>query len=218
MRSSRDRTMPAAVDRREFLCAAGSAAFAGSVLGPRPALATSPPPHIPAGTPLKTIEGDGHMQLPAGAVGRLGSSRMRVPGRVNALQFSPRGNPLVAASGSELRAWDPRTGKVLFCLGYPQRASVSAGRLTSVDSFALLVQPESGGKFEIRHYSFGNGKSLNESPPLDLGQTQHTAFSLDGSLMAVIRQEALYLYDARGAVKWHEALPPAAAGGICFFP
>jgi len=210
--------MPPAVDRREFLCVAGNLAFGASITGSGSARATSPPPPVPGGTALKTIAGDGIDPLPAGAKGRLGSPRMRVPGHVNALQFSPRGNTLVAASGSEIRAWDPSTGKILFRLGYPERASISGGRLTSVDSFALLVQPDAGGKHEIRHYSFGNGKLLSESPPLELGQVQHCAFSLDGAMMAVIRQEALYLYDGKGTVKWHEALPPAAAGGICFLP
>ena len=209
--------MSAAADRREFLRAAGHFALGMSVLDPESLHATSPPPRVPAGTGLKTIEGEGLMPLPAGAKGRLGSPRMRVPGHVNAIQFAPRGHTLVAASGSEIRAWDPRTGKVLFRLGYPQNASISGGRLTSVDSFALLVQPDTGGKFEIRHYAFGNGKSLSESPPLDLGQAQHTAFSMDGSLVAVVRQEALHVYDAKGTEKWKEPLPPAAVGGCCFF-
>jgi WD40 repeat protein len=210
--------MPTDFDRRKFLRAAGHMTLGTVAFWPGVTSAKSPPPPPPKGTPLKVIEGDGVLPLPAGATTRLGDPRLRVPGDVNAVQFSPRGTTLVAASGSELRAWDPRTGRILFRVKYPERASVNSGRLTSADTFALLVQPEVGDKFEIRQYAFGTGKSVTESPSLTLGHPQHTAFSLDGTLVAIVRTDRLDLYDAKGVEKWHETLPPNAIGGCRFFP
>src|SRR6187200_482684 len=100
--------MAAAPDRRDFLSAAGQLVVAA-------AAATSPPPSAPKpGAGLSVISGDGLIPLPLGATRRLGTERMRVPGDLKAVQFSPKGDTLVGAGREELRAWDPRTGKVLF--------------------------------------------------------------------------------------------------------
>ncbi|HKB00928.1 MAG TPA: WD40 repeat domain-containing protein [Gemmataceae bacterium] len=206
--------MSAAPDRRDFLAAAGQLVF-GAVTA-----ATSPPPPISKpGDPLRVIEGDGLVPLPTGAVRRLGTERMRIAGDLKAVQFSPKGNVLIGAGREELRAWDPRTGKVLFRFKYPEGASVDAGRLTSRDTIAVLVRSHSGNKCEVRSYAFGTGKSAGHSPPLDLDYSQHTAFSTDGSLLFVVRQEAACLYDgATGKEKWRDALPAEAVGGCRFFP
>src|SRR4051812_27989840 len=111
--------MAAAPDRRDFLSAAGQLVV-GAV-----AAATSPPPPAPkSGAGLSVISGDGLITLPLGAARRLGAERMRIPGDLKAVQFSPKGDTLVGAGREELRAWDPRTGKVLFRLKYPEGASV----------------------------------------------------------------------------------------------
>jgi WD40 repeat protein len=199
-----------APDRRTFLQSA-----AGLAIGTTPLLATSPPP--PSGkteVALKSAEGEGLLPLPPGAVRRLGDPRMRIPGHVNALQFSPRGTTLVSASSSELRGWDPKTGKVLFRLAYPSEGSVDSGRLTSRDTFALLVRPNSGAQYEFRHYEFGTGKLLAKSPGVRIEQTQHTAYSVDGTRMAVVHNESLCLHDtATGAEKWRAPIPAEAVGG-----
>jgi WD40 repeat protein len=206
--------MPPAPDRRDFLSAAGQLVF-GAVAG-----ATSPPvPVSKPGDPLKVLEGDGLVALPPGAVRRLGTQRMRVPGDLKAVQFSPKGNTLVGAGREELRGWDPRTGKVLFRFKYPEGASIDAGRLTSRDTIAVLARSHTGNKCEVRYYAFGTGKSAGYSPPLDLDYSQHTAFSADGSLLLVVRQEAVCLFDgATGKEKWRDTLPPEAVGGCRFFP
>jgi WD40 repeat protein len=208
--------MPTRPDRRDFLHAAGCLAA-----GVATARATSPPPKPTPkdGVGLKILEGDGTPDLPSGAVRRLGATRMRVTGYVNKLQFSPRGTTLVAASGKELRAWDPVTGRVKFRLGYPDNASIDSGRLTDRDTFVLLVRPHSASKFQIRDYEFGTGKLLGQSPEFDLANTQHNAFSRDGRLMAVIRSDGLALHDAAtGVEKWRDLLPVESIGGCLFFP
>lgn len=191
-------------DRREFLGLALPLA-----IGVVTADATSPPPPNPPkkGDALKAATGSEVLPLPAGASGRLGSPRMRVNGHVNKAQFAPKGNVLVAAS-SELRGWDPNTGKVVFRLAYPDNTSIDAGRLTTRDTFVLLIRAQSGNAFEIRHYSFEGGKLLAWTPPMSISQGQHTAFSADGKLMAIVLQEGLRLYDTEnGAQLWHESLP-----------
>src|SRR5438105_2622490 len=142
------------LDRREFFGLTLPLA-----IGVVAADATSPPPPNPPkkGDKLKAADGPEMLPLPTGAAGRLGSPRMRVNGYVNKAQFSPKGNVIVAAS-SELRGWDPNTGKVVFRLAYPDDTSIDAGRLTTRDTFVLLIRADSGNAHEIRHYAFDGGK------------------------------------------------------------
>jgi WD40 repeat protein len=207
--------MSVALDRRALLSAAGHLALGAVAVG----ASSAPRPQPKAEDGLKLAAGEGLLPIPSGATGRLGDPRLRVQGYLNALQYSPRGTALVAASGDELRAWNPRTGKVLFRLDYPEGASVDAGRLTSRDTFALLVRPHSGNKLEFRHYAFGTGKHIAHTPPLDLDHAQQTAFSTDGTLAAIVRQQGFCLFDTvTGKEKWREVLPPEAVGGCRFFP
>ena len=159
------------------------------------------------------------MPLPAGAARRLGDPRMRIPGHINALQFSPTGTTLVSATSGELRGWDPRTGKVLFRLDFPSDGSVDSGRLTSRDTFLLMVRPNSGQSHELRQYAFGTGKLVSRSPGLKFDNSQRTAFAADGTLMAAVHNEALAVHDtATGKEKWRESLPAEAVTDCQFFP
>jgi WD40 repeat protein len=206
-------------DRRTFLQAAGRlgaglvAANSGAALGD-----SLPPPMPPEGA-LKPLDGTGIMPLPAGAARRLGDPRMRILGHINALQFSPKGTTLVSATSGELRGWDPRTGKVLFRLNFPSEASVDSGRLTSRDTFLLMVRPNSGQSHELRQYAFGTGKLVSRSPGLKIDNSQRTAFAADGALMAAVHNEALSVHDtATGKEKWRESLPAEAVTDCQFFP
>jgi WD40 repeat protein len=137
---------------------------------------------------------------------------------LNAIRFTPTGTTLVAATSGELRGWDPRTGKVKFRLNYPEGGSVNSGRVTSRDEFALIVNSSTGHKPEFRYYSF-TGKYIAHSPPLAMEDSQHTAFSADGSLAAIVHQGAFAVYEgATAKEKWRESLPPEAVGGCWFFP
>jgi WD40 repeat protein len=206
-----------APDRRTFLWTAGRLALGAGALATRSALGDSLPPVM---TPdaLKPAEGDGVLALPAGAARRLGDTRMRIPGHINGFRISPKGTTLITATSGELRGWDPKTGKVLFRLGFPNEAWVDSGRLTTDDCLALLVRPNSGSSYESRRYEFGTGKLLTRSPSLTLDSTQHTAFSADGKLLAAVHNEALCLRDAAtGAEKWREGLPAQSVGDCQFF-
>jgi WD40 repeat protein len=204
-----------APDRRTFLQAAGQLA-AG--LAAADAFCTSPPPGNPNAS-LEPLGGDGQLALPAGALRRLGDPRMRILSSIKALQFSPKGTTLVSATAGELRGWDPRTGKVLFRLNFPGDASIDSGRLTSRDTFGLLVRPHAGNSQEFRQYAFGTGKLVSRSPELKFQNTQRTAYAPDGTLMVAVENGALAVHDtATGAEKWRETLSAEQVTDAYFFP
>jgi WD40 repeat protein len=206
-------------DRRTFLRAAGHLGVGVAAANAATALGDSLPPPTPPEGALKRLEGTGVMPLPAGAARRLGDTRMRILGHINALQFSPTGTTLVSATSGELRGWDPRTGKVLFRLDFPAGVSVDSGRLTSRDTFLLMVRPNSGQSQELRQYAFGTGKLVSRSPGLKFDNSQRTAFAADGTLMVVVHNEALSVHDtATGKEKWRQPLPADAVPDCQFFP
>jgi WD40 repeat protein len=206
-----------APDRRTFLYAAGQLAV-GIAAADAGAVFAQDPPKDP-NAPLQSLDGDGQLALPPGAVRRLGDPRMRILGSIKALQFSPKGTTLVSAMGGELRGWDPRTGKVLFRLNFPSDASVDSGRLTSRDTFALLIRPHAGNSQEFRQYAFGTGKLVSRSPALKFQNAERTAYSPDGTLMAAVENGAFAVHDtATGTEKWREALSGERVTDAHFFP
>jgi WD40 repeat protein len=209
-----------APDRRTFLSSAGCLSLGTTILdavsdAAMAVVATSGKP----GAGLKPHDGDGLLALPAGAVRRLGDQRMRILSNINALQFSPKGTTLVSATSGELRGWDPRTGRVLFRFYFPADSSVDSGRLTSRDTFVLMVRLDAGGGQELRQYAFGTGKLVSRSPSTKFENHQHTAYSVDGGRLAVVHNEALCLHDTiTGTEKWREPLPAQSVGDCQFFP
>jgi WD40 repeat protein len=204
------------LDRRDFLRAAVPLGLSAAMLE-----ATSPPPIPPpkVGDTLKEVTTDEVLKLPAEAAYRLGQPRLRIPGYVNAIQFSPRGTTLVGASGTEIRAWDPATGKVKFRVSYPEGSSVDAGRLTNRDTFTLMLHSNTGSQLRICHYEFGTARLVAVSKPLSLAQGQSMVFSLDGRLAASAGQDGLSLFDAvTGDMKWNVKLAADSVGTCEFFP
>jgi WD40 repeat protein len=206
-----------APDRRTFLQAAGQLAAGIAAADAGAVFAQDPPKDVNA--PLLPLDGDGKLSVPAGALRRLGDPRMRILGSIKALQFSPKGTTLVSAAAGELRGWDPRSGKVLFRLNFPNEASVDSGRLTSRDTFVLLVRPHAGNSQEFRKYAFGTGRLVSRSPGLKFQNAQRTAYAPDGTRMAAIHSGALAVHDtATGDEKWREPVSSEQVTDAYFFP
>ena len=74
--------------------------------------------------------------LPAGAVARLGTTRFRHGGPIDAVAYHPDGKIIAAASAIDLILWDAETGKALHRLEGPGYAGGSLDPAT----VALLTQ------------------------------------------------------------------------------
>jgi WD40 repeat protein len=66
--------------------------------------------------------------LPPGAVARLGTIRLRQPGGVRGIAYSPDGKHLASVGDGTLRIWDARTGKQLHQFGKPRTEDAPAGQ------------------------------------------------------------------------------------------
>jgi RNA polymerase sigma factor (sigma-70 family) len=89
------------------LCAAGAGVVA---LGGAPPVPETPAPAKEAPQPKPKLDADGE-PLPAGALARLGSLRLRHGSPVASVAFSPDGKRLATGSWDNLvRIWDPTTG------------------------------------------------------------------------------------------------------------
>jgi WD40 repeat protein len=86
-----------------------------------PADAAQRPPAIGGSKEPTSIEANQELRLdlqgdplPAGAIARLGTLRLRYGNRIRSLAFTPDGKGLVSGSGmGDARLWDVATGKVL---------------------------------------------------------------------------------------------------------
>ncbi len=127
---------------------------------------TEPPPVQPEGAARTDGYGD---PLPAGAIARLGTVRLRHIMRdysgAACVAFSPDGKTLVSGGDVGVLAWDVATGKEL---GWFRDRFPATAAHFSADGKVLITADNSG---SIRHWQVGKG-----DPSRQIRQAQHPPF------------------------------------------
>ncbi len=189
------------------LLAAGLlAAAAGTQMHPvsadPPPAADGPPAAKPPSDPAVKAEAQAD-PLPAGAVLRLGTIRLRPGGSVRRLAFSPDGTKVAAWSNElyvtdSLSVWDVRTGRLLRRIDHPG-TQVQELRWPSADRGIALLQGQASNRPPLV-WEFTGEKSLDSIParagggfrvapaaPADDEADACYALSPDGKTLAVGR-------------------------------
>jgi RNA polymerase sigma factor (sigma-70 family) len=173
----------------------------------RPAAGKPPDQPKAPEQPQKKADRQGE-PLPAGAVARLGTVRMRHGGTVTAVAFAPGGGKVTSASADgTLRVWDAATGKELARFGDHQ-ADV---RCVAYSADGRLLA--SGGDdcaARIRDAATGKERLVIDAHPAPV---RHVAFSPDGRVLATASGDAVRLWTAASGRLLHTLTDPDAAKG-----
>jgi WD40 repeat protein len=131
-------------------------------------------------------------------VRELGSNRFRYPGAITRLVTSPNGKYVAAIGSAEIWVYDFATGRPIWrsvgrdtCERSLNTAFTADGRLLTFD-----LDPDSDDGVVLRHYDLHSRLpvlSLKLSPNPD--SIVRTAFSPDGTLLAVLGPKQVTLYD-----------------------
>jgi WD40 repeat protein len=129
----------------------------------------------------KDLYGD---PLPAGAIARLGTSRLQHDGKVNALAYSPDGKWLASAGADAvIRLWDAETGKGGFELKGHQGAIQGLAFVPAGEGKPAQVLISAGFDKTIRFWDLKTGQELNHV--INHPEVPATlAVSPDGKLLA----------------------------------
>jgi RNA polymerase sigma factor (sigma-70 family) len=128
--------------------------------------------------PAKDLNGD---PLPAGAVVRLGTDRLRHGSHSGMLAFSRDGNSVIsAAQDGAVHVWDAKTGKELRRI----KAVSSAVWTGAISPDGLLVALVSSDR-DVDLWDFKSGQRLNRIKPPQRGFWNCVAFAPDGKTLAL---------------------------------
>jgi WD40 repeat protein len=132
--------------------------------------------------------------LPARALARFGSARLRHGERIESLVFSPDGKILASAGGDRVCLWDRLTGKELHSLRheFACRVAFSADGAAAASGSAIGL---------IKLWEFATGKEVRAFGGGASGRVHAVAFAPDGKRLAVGTEDgAVRFWDtSRGA-------------------
>ena len=151
--------------------------------------------------------------LPAGAVARMGTARLRPGAPLSFLVFSPDGGTLASADEQAVRLWDATTGKELG--RFPcEWASVVA---FAPDGKSLAAGSAVGA---IRLWETATGRELRRISAGDAGKVHALAVSPDGKFLATGSADpAVRLWDtASGTLVRSFAGPNGPVDAVAFSP
>lgn len=176
------------LSRRQFLGAAvmlGAASRAGGIPVPLRAFAPTPRPGAPSNV---------DPPLPAGALQRLGSMRFRVDSYIHRLQFAADSSTLVAATRSDIRGWDPATGRIVFSIPYPSGYDLKNGRITNRKTISGVATVDGSNDFVIVQLPFGGGPPEARAGT-SIATHESSVFSADGRRVCILSGGRLHMQD-----------------------
>ena len=142
--------------------------------------------------------------LPDGAVGRLGSMRLRHAHAILTADFSADGKTLAACDGNGLSFWDVSTGKQVRRLAMPNPAGVRLRRF-SADGKTLI---QSGYDNILRFFDSATGAERHTLNHASCGSLQALDTSRDGARLVAIHQASIALWNVADGKLLHEFKGP----------
>jgi RNA polymerase sigma factor (sigma-70 family) len=178
--------------------------------GPPPA--TDPPKATPPAPATAAAD------LPAGALALLGSPDLRHPDYLSDLRFSPDGRELISYGHGRVRRWDARTGASVRPPDPPADVRTTHADMRLTAELKRVVGPyveHNPVRYSIREYDLATGRHrVVVALPLRMGPDGQAvdptrfATSPDGSLLAEVSGDDIYLWDLKTAKVRHQIKPP----------
>jgi WD40 repeat protein len=144
--------------------------------------------------------------LPAGAIARLGTVRLRHGNYLNSIWFAPDGKTLISTGRDGVRIWDAATGKLVRHFGASERLFSSD---LSSDGRRVALSRLTGAGVSVEVWDVATGKLIHKLIQKGLRLYFRVHFSHDGSQLLAMTKE---LNRSEGSLHWRIDLWDAEAG------